>query len=424
MPLAVDRPTRARYGVVVLTVLLGMVTYVDRACIATLAPNVSASLLLDDWQMSYAFSAFALAYAIFGVPVACWTEWVGTRKALAQIVVWWSVFTMATGAAWNDTSLRVIRFLFGAGEAGAWPAVARSFSRWIPYRERGTVQGIFFIGAHVAGGLTPVLAMWLSGFLSWRVIFVVFGLVGLLWATAWYWWFRDDPAEHPQVNAAELRHIGSENSLPVKQQDGRVPWARVLLSRDILALCLAYLPNSFALYFCITWFPAFLKEKHGLTGLLLALFSGLPLVLSAIPDVLGGLTTDWAVRRFGPRLGRTGVGFISNLLAGLGMLVAASSSEPWIAATLIAVAVASNMFILGAAWGTCQDIGGRHTGVVGGTMNTAGQIGSMICPIAVKWLAEKYQDWNAALILIGVVFLVGAACWCFVDPRRRIVEEG
>jgi nitrate/nitrite transporter NarK len=185
-----------------------------------------------------------------------------------------------------------------------------------------------------------------------------------------------------------------------------------------------YLPNSFAFYFCITWLPTYLKEKHGLTGAALGIFTGLPLVLSVAADLLGGLTTDWAASRFGLRLGRSGVGCLAYVVAGSAMFLAVRSAAPMVAATWIAVATAASMFTLGAAWGTCLDIGGNHAGVVSATMNTAGQVGSLLCPILVTVLAEAFTDWNAPLYLIGLLFLVGAAAWCFIDPRRRVFEEG
>ena len=415
-------PSHVRYRVVSLAVLLGMVTYLDRVCISTLAPYIEKDLAFSEMQMGYVFSAFALSYALFGLPAAAWADRVGTRKALTGIVIWWSAFTMTTAAGINQASLMVIRFLFGAGEAGAWPAVARTFSRWIPYRERGTVQGIFFVGAHVVGGLTPLLVMWMAGFLSWRMIFVLFGLLGFVWAAVWCYWFRDDPAGHRQVNAAELAAIVADRKPDPAAGTGGKQWWRLLGDRNVLALCLMYVPNSFGFYFCITWLPRYLQKRHGLEDASLGIFAGLPLVLSVLADVSGGVTTDWAVRRFGPRLGRAGVGFTAYFLAGMALILAVLSTHPWIAATWIAVGTACSMFMLGAAWSTCQDIGGTHTAVVGAMMNTAGQIGAVACPVVVKCLVEQYNDWNAALILIGVIFLLGALCWLVVDPRKRVFQ--
>src|SRR5688572_11785978 len=110
-----------RHRVVAFTVALAAVTYLDRVCIAVLAPQISVELGLSRIQMGYVFSAFAVAYALFEVPTAWWADRDGSRRVLTRIVLWWSAFTVATAGAWNFASLVVIRFLFGAGEAGAWP---------------------------------------------------------------------------------------------------------------------------------------------------------------------------------------------------------------------------------------------------------------------------------------------------------------
>lgn len=139
----VAKPTRVRYKVAGLTFLLAMITYLDRVCIATVAPSIMADFPLTKVQMGYIFSAFALAYAAFEIPTARFADKIGTHAILTRIVVWWSAFTLLTGATFNFLSLLVARFLFGAGEAGAWPCAARTFARWIPKMQRGTLQGIF-----------------------------------------------------------------------------------------------------------------------------------------------------------------------------------------------------------------------------------------------------------------------------------------
>src|SRR4029079_7495839 len=174
-------PTHARYRVVALATGLGMITHLDRACIATLAPGIMRDLGLTTVHMGYVFTVFQLAYALFEIPSARCADRRGTRLVLSRIVVWWSCLTAATGAASSYVTLLIIRFFFGVGEAGAWAGVARHFSRWVPRRERCRAQGIFCAGAHLVGGLTPALVLWLLGFLSWRQIFVAFGAVGFLW---------------------------------------------------------------------------------------------------------------------------------------------------------------------------------------------------------------------------------------------------
>lgn len=401
---------------------LAMITYLDRACIATLAPEIMRDLSLSKEQMSWVYSAFALAYAVFEVPTAWWADRMGTRRVLTRIVLWWSVFTMATAAVFSFTSLVVTRFLFGIGEAGAWPCVARTFSRWIPLAQRGRVQGIFFSGAHLAGGLTPMVALALSAWLGWRAVFIVFGLVGFGWAAVWYRYFRDDPAQHPGVNAAESAIIGEGRGPVAAGHEGWAYWRRLLAHRNTLPLCLAYIPNSCAFYFCITWLPTFLKEKHNFSSISLGLVSGLPLILAVAGDLFGGAATDWAVRHYGLRWGRAGVSAAGNTVAGLAMIGAAFVQHPLVAVGLISLAVAATMFTLGATWSTCLDIGGTHVGVVSAAMNTAGQIGSVFGPPVVIYLLRQFNDWNAPVIGIGILFLLGAACWSFIDPRDRVFD--
>lgn len=412
-------PSRTRYRVAGFMLALGAITYLDRACIATLSPEIRLSLGLNKDQMSLIYSAFAIAYAAFEIPTAWWADRLGTRRVLTRIVSCWSGFTMLTAAAWNFSSMLAIRFLFGIGEAGAWPGVARTFSRWIPRSERGTIQGIFFAAAHLSGGLTPMLAMALMPVVGWRWVFVLFGIPGIVWAVAWHRWFRDEPEQHPSVSKAELETITSGRDACTGHHEGWAYWKRLFGHSNTLPLCLMYFPNSFGFYFSITWLPDYLKEQHGFDSMQLGFFTGLPLILSLVADIFGGLATDAVTRRFGLRLGRAGVGAASYLVAGIAMILATMASQPLLAAWCIAIAVAASMFTLGASWGTVIDIGGRHTGVVGAAMNTSGQIGSVMSPLIVIWL-QKHYNWNAPLLFIGGLFIMGAFAWAFVNPTRKI----
>ena len=416
-------PTRARYRVVGLATGLGMITYLDRACIATLAPGIVRDLGLSTVQMGYVFTVFQLAYALFEIPTAWWADRKGTRLVLSRIVLWWSFLTAATGAAFSYPVLLAIRFLFGMGEAGAWPCVARTFSRWIPARERGRVQGIFFAGAHLVGGLTPALVLWLLQYLSWRAIFVCFGAVGLVWTAIWFTWFRNDPSEHSAVNAAELETIVSERPADCGHAAGLGYWRRLIANRSMMALCVMYIPNCMIFYFCITWLPTYLKQRHGFDATSLGIFAGLPLLVSMPGDLLGGLVTDRLASRYGLRVGRCALGAVAYVIAGLSLLAAAASSTPVLAASLIALATGLTMFTLGAAWGTVIEVGRNHVGVVGAMMNSVGNLAAMLNPLIVAYSVQWFANWNLPLYLMGVLFLVGAFCWTIVDPRRPVFDE-
>lgn len=414
--MAQDAPGRVRYRVVAFAVALAGVTYLDRICISTLTPSIMRELSLTKLDMSYVFSAFAVAYALFEVPSAWWGERVGTRRVLTRIVCWWSAFTMATAASWSYASLLVVRFLFGAGEAGAWPNAALTFSRWIPQHERGRVQGVFFAGAFLAGGLTPALVSVLEPRLGWRGVFVAFGAVGLVWAAAWYRWFRDDPAGHPAVGAAEAAFIaGGRGDAARHDLDGRT--LRALAgSTSAWALCLGYFSNSYGSYFVMTWLPTYLAERRGFTAGSLALYSGLPLLLSVVSGVAGGITTDFLAARLGVRTGRVAVGVASYVVAAAAMVLSVGAESPRAAAVLLALATAASMFALGAHWAAAIDIGGRHAGVLSACMNTTGQVGSISSPIVAAWLVQAYASWTLPLYVMAGLYAFSAVTWLLVAP--------
>ncbi len=414
-------PSRIRYRVLGYAVCLAAITYLDRICISLTAPLMMRDLGLNKVEMSFVFSAFTLAYAIFEIPTGWWGDRIGTRKVLTRIVVWWSCFTIGTATAFNYTSLLALRFLFGVGEAGAWPNAAKTFSRWFPVTERGTAQGIFFMGAHLAGGLTPILVTAMLGVMHWRAVFVIFGTIGFVWAWAWYRWFRDDPEMHASVDTQELGHILRGRGAASSHHLNAAGWRRILTNRSLLALCAAYFTQSYGFYFFITWLPTYLANARGFASTTLGVFAGLPLLLSVLADFFGGVTTDSLSRRFGLRIGRCGVGGFSLLLASV-LLISGTAMEHAIGAVmLISLALAFSNFLLGASWGACVDIAGSHAGVVTASMNTAGQIGGFLSPIVAAFLVERYSSWSAPLYLCGILYFAGALCWWFVDPHTQIL---
>jgi len=412
--------TRVRRKVLGMTMALAAITYLDRVAIGVTRPYIARDLNLTPTQMGYVFSAFYLSYALFEIPTGWWGDKAGTRRVLTRIVIWWSTFTVLTAVAWSYSSLLAIRFLFGAGEAGAWPNVARTFSRWFPRRDRGTVQGTFFMGAHLAGGLTPALATALLVYMDWRALFIVFGSTGFIWALVWYRWFRDTPAEHPATSAAERAFI-EDGIIKDERPLEKTQWRRLLANRTVVCLCLMYFTQTFGNAFYVTWLPTYLAST-GLSIRTAAILSGLPLTLSVVADLTGGITTDRAARRLGLRLGRILVGGGALLAAGLFTIGAAFTVSPVMGAVLIALGGAASNFLLGAAWGTCIDIGRRRAGALSGAMNTSGQVGAILSPILIALVVQRSGVPTAPLYLTGALFLFGAVCWLWVDPTTPVSD--
>jgi MFS transporter, ACS family, glucarate transporter len=407
--------THVRYRVVAFTMMLAAVTYLDRVCISIVAPNIMRDLRLTHIQMSYVFSAFTLAYAVFEIPTAWWADRVGSRRVLTRIVLWWSAFTMATAAAFNYAALLILRFSFGIGEAGAWPNVARVFTCWIPAQERGRAQGLFFAAAHLSGGLTPILVAYLATFLHWRVIFLILGSVGFVWARMWSWWFRDEPRDHPSVGPTERDLI--ENTRGLAPHDGS-SFSSIFRTGSLLPLCLQYFANTYGFYFFITWLPTYLSNSRRMVNAELAIFAGMPLLLSVLADITGGMTTDALSRRFGTRVGRCGVGGVAYLLAAIAMVSGTLAGDARLAGFLIALGGAASMFTLAPAWATAIELGGRNSAVLSATMNTAGQIGGILSPIVLAYIVDRVGNWSMPLHILSCLYLMAAICWIFINPKR------
>lgn len=412
--------SHVRYRVVAFTVALAGVTYLDRACIGVLAPQIQADLGLNNVQMSYVFSAFTLAYGLFEMPTAWWADRIGSRKVLTRIVLWWSAFTMLTGAAVNYWQMLVTRFLFGVGEAGAWPNAGRIFSRWIPITERGRVMGVFFVGAHMAGGLTPLIAAWLAQYLPWRPIFLVFGAVGVVWAFAFYRWFRDEPREHTSVSAAERDLIESTRGVTASHHSGSL--ASLFANPSVLPLCIQYFANTYGTFFCLTWLPTYLITARGMRDSELAIFSGLPMMLATVADLSGGITTDRLARRMGMRLGNRAVGVAGYFVAAAALVVGATADDGRTAGIMISVAFAMSMFTLPPSWNTAMALGGENAGFMGAVMNTAGQVGGFLSPIVLAYIVDGTGDWSLPLHVLSALWVIAGLCWFFIRPERKTIS--
>jgi MFS family permease len=399
---------------------LTAITYLDRICIAAAAPFMMQDLGLSVLEMSAVFSAFTLSYSLFEVPSGWLGDVIGPRRVLMRIVVWWSVFTMATGLVQGFRSLLAVRFLFGAGEAGAFPNLARSLSRWFPSRERGRANGVMLLGSRVGGMLSAPLALFCITQWGWRLTFAVFGSVGLVWAAAWFAWYRDRPEDHPAVTAAEVAWIQQDGGVPVRRA---TPWAALFASRNLYAICLMYFAFGYGLYFYFTWLPTYLITVLGFSLLAGGAFAALPFLLAGMADVAGGWLTDRLSRTHGLRVGRCYLGCASFLTCAGLLLLSTGIGSPVAKAILLAFALASADFALSAAWAVPLDIAPDHAGVVTGWMNTLGNLGGLLGPLVVGFVVAAYQSWVIPFYITAGVYVFGALAWLAIDPETP-VETG
>jgi ACS family glucarate transporter-like MFS transporter len=437
----VPAASRARVVVLTFAFLLAAVTYLDRVCISAAAPFISDDLRLTTVQMGQVLSAFALAYSLFEIPSGWLGDLIGPRRVLTRIVLWWSAFTMLTGAAAGYPSLIATRFLFGAGEAGAFPNMSRSLSRWFPQCERGKANGVMFFGSRVGGMLSAPIALLLINRWGWRASFVIVGALGLVWAAAWFVWYRDRPSDHPAVSANELAWIEQDSPKLDERVDGWVrkdgqivpegpvgrdgtiatPWRALLHSRNLYAICAMYFTYGYGLYFYFTWLPTYLIRVLGFSVMNGGLLAGLPFLCAGIANLAGGWLTDALARDRGLRTARCGLGF-SAFFAGAALTFASTLVPQAMAkAVLLALALGSVDLALGACWAVCLDIGRDHAGVVTGCMNTFSNLGGVLTPLVVAYAVDRWGSWTFPFYVTAVVYAAGALIWLVIDPEHPIV---
>ena len=438
---AADAPaTRVRYGVLFFLCTLALLLYVDRMCIGQAAQSIERELGLSKTQLALVFNAFTLAYCLFEVPTGHWGDRYGSRGVIARIVIWWSLFTALTGAAMGFYSLLAIRFLFGAGEAGAYPNTARVVPRWFPPSDRGLARGAITFFSLVGGAMAPVLAAYLIELVGWRMTFVVFGAVGVVWVAAFYYWFRDDPADHRSANAAERALIaagrGADDAAHADGEHARIPWGVVLTSRNTWMLSASMGVSAICMYIQFQWFPTYLKEARGQGQVSSGWLSGMVMGGGAVGCLAGGLVADWVTRLArSPEAvsrGRRFCGAGALLLAA----VSALSVRAVDSAFAVAACNAAALFFVQAAiptwWSVVAEISGRHGAAMWGLMNSMAGLGLLTTTILVgMWVQRQtalgvapVAAWSPIFDWVAIGLILGSLSWLAVDPRKSIVSRG
>jgi len=413
------KPTHARYLVIVFAVTLAILSYIDRVCISQAGPDIARELQFDDIHMGKIFGAFALSYALFEIPGGWLGDYMGPRRVLMRIVLWWSTFTALTGAMRSFLTLWVTRFLFGAGEAGCFPNLTKSFTAWLPPVEHVRAQGIMWTFARWGGAFTPLLVVWVLQYVTWRQAFTVFGALGVVWAIFFYRWYRDNPRDHPSVNAAELALL--EGSERLASGHGRVPWKKLLTSRSVLLLWLQYGCLSFPWYFNITWLPTYLQQYWKLDKSQAAQLAVLPLFFGGLGSLFCGSISAWFARRAGLTRSRRVMACTGFLGAGLFMALAIQFHDPkWVMLSM-GLAGFCNDLAMPPSWAACMDIGGRYAGTVSGSMNMMGNLAGFASQVIGGYILNAtHRDWNIFLYLMAAIYLAGSLIWPLIDPETPI----
>jgi MFS transporter, ACS family, glucarate transporter len=409
---------KMRHRVLGVLFLLSIITFLDRVCMNVVGKYVKKDLNLDNEQFGYILGAFSLAYALFEMPTGWLGDKIGARRVLTRVVLWWSAFTALTGTAFNFLYLLIVRFLFGMGEAGAYPNASVVISRWFPAVETGRAQSIIWSAARLGGALTPLLVIPLVHWVGWRWAFGILGLVGAVWAVGWYAWFRDDPAKMSNISQSEVELI--EAYRKIKNAHARISFKTIIKNKNLWLLMLMCHLFFYGSYFFTNWSSIYFQEGRGMTEDQAKNFVSLSYFLGAIGCIAGGFLSDLLVKKYGLRWGRRWVAISGLSLSALCFLFSGLTTNNELAGYLLAACVLTKDLALPVAFATCIDIGKSNAGAVAGAMNFAGQMGGFFITILFGNIVQRTHDFNYPLFLIAGCLLIAAFLWFFIDPEKEI----
>jgi MFS family permease len=411
-----------RFVVLLLIFFLSIVTYLDRVAIGVAGGSIQKELNISAERWGWVLGVFTITYALFEIPAGALGDRIGPRRVLTRIVIWWSAFTAVTGAVTAYWQLLVSRMLFGAGEAGAFPNGTASIARWFTGRERARATSIMWAGTRVGGALTPLLVGPIVLSMGWRAAFFIFGLVGCVWAAAWFWYFRDNPADRNvgAVYLAELKAAGVE-----AHAHQPLPWGQALRSANFWYILLMYHLYCVGSFFYISWMPTYLEKGRGF-----AILSGAgsyavaaPFLVGLCGNLVGGALSDWLNLRFGLKIARRSVGGIGLIISGILMLMTALTADNWTAVTFLALGYGAMDCMLPVSWAVCQDVGRTYSGSVSGAMNMAGQAGSFLSTVGFGYLVKEFGSYNAPLFPMAACLVASGLIFFLIDPTKQITRE-
>jgi len=411
------RMSRQRYVLITILFFHSVNTYMDRACIASAVDHIMKDLSMSGELMALVLGIFAIGYALFQIPSGWIADRFGARKALAIVVSVWSVFTALTGAAQNAAQMLILRFLFGMGEAGAFPGATQAFFRWLPVKERGLAHGINFSGSRLGAAFSLFLMPWLIMQIGWRWTFAVNGLIGILWATVWLLWFRDNPKDNRRMNKAELDYI-EQGRVRDFTSVVKASFAEVFTSLNMSLAMLQYFASNVTFFISLTWLPSYLKNQWP-NDPRAVYFAAMPLLFAAFANWVAGTMVTGLFKK-GYHVGsRRATAIVGFTLGVTGLLLATQTDNLYWFVFCFSLATFGVDMTLSPSWAFCNDIGGSSSGAVSGSMNMVGNIGAALSAIAFRlMLNPQTGSANRFFVLAAGLNCVAIASWCFMNPNR------
>lgn len=409
---------KKRNVVLILLTAIGVITFLDRINISVAGATIMSDLNLSESQWGWVLSSFILSYGLFQIPLGVWGDKKGHRTVLSIIVIWWSVFTGFTGMAGGFVILVAIRFLFGIGEAGAYPCMTATIGRWFPRSETGKAQGYIWAASRFGGALTPFVVIPVLLTFGWRVAFYILGVLGILWVTIWYFWYRDNPAEVKGIKKVELDEIQANHE---EKKKIIVPWGKILNKKQFWLILSMYWFYVWGSWFFFSWFPTFMEKGRGFEKSELTYAVAVPFLMGVIGNISGGYLSDKFSKKYGVKIGRRLLGVTGLTVSAIFMFLGGLIPGKMEVFIFLSLCFGVMDLMLPSAWAVCLDIGKKYAGAISGAMNTAGNIGGFVCAVVFGYLVEVTGNYNFPLFIIGGMLLISAFLFLRIDATKQLV---
>jgi MFS family permease len=411
---------RLRPPGVVLLLLCAMyfLLFVNRTNLAIAGPLMQGDLKLSNTGLGLAFSAFAYPYALFQLFGGMLGDKFGPRLTLGIATFAVALATAWTGAAGGLVSLVLARFALGIGEGAAFPTATRAMSVWTPPQHWAFAQGITHTSSRVGNGATALIVAGLIALLSWRASFYLLAPVNLIWMLVWVWYFRDRPSDHPGMTADDLA------KLPVRERVAprNVPWLG--LARAIMPVTCVDFCYGWTLWLFQSWIPSFFIQNYGLNLNRTALYSAGVLFAGVIGDTLGGVASDFVLKRTGDvRLARRSVimtGFAGGFIFMLPILFV---HDLTLAAICLSLAFFFAELIVAPIWAVPMDIAPRYAGTASGMMNFGFGVAGIISPLFFGLMIDLTGTWTIPFVVSIALLLLGAVLTLRLRPDVPFTDE-
>jgi len=412
-----------RFVLVISTFFLTVLLYIDRACISAAKGDICSDLGLGMTDFGWIMAVFTLGYALFQTPAGKLADTRGTRSVITGIVSIWSLLTAFTGTAWNYLSMLVIRFLFGAGEAGAFPALSKVVFNWFPIKERGFIQGINFSGSRIGAAFAMPLVAWMILEIGWRHTFLVFGVFGILYAILWYILFRDKPENVRFIGSDEVDYIKQNRQQPSSASTKTITLSKIFKSGTMWKTMVQYICSNFTFYFSLTWMYPYIHERFKLDVVEAGFYTSIPLVAGAAGNWFAGILVDAIYRRGKWKNSRRLTAIIGFSLSATSMIMVTQVSSPVMVIIFMSLAVFGADMTLSPSWAFCIDIGKENAGIVSGTMNMAGNLGAFVTIIAFPYLFKWTNSYEPFFITCAILSFLAILIWSSMNPEKSITVE-